>query len=206
MASSPITSWQTDGETMETVRDFILVGSKITADGECSHETKGRLLLRRKVMTNPDSILNSRDITLPTKVHSHLHHHLCHHLHQQQCFLLLLPLCRLHPFQESSLGEWSVPGVRLGERTVSVSIEGHQSRLNALQHHRVLSARKNHYPMSSAWPPGPTLAEAHFLGLWSPPSWWTCAGLAPPYLWGLNSEIYFSKDCWGVFATVLWLL
>ena len=69
MASSPITSWQIDGETMETVRDFIWGGSKITADGDGSHEIKRCLLLGRKVMTNPDSILKSRDITLPTKVH-----------------------------------------------------------------------------------------------------------------------------------------
>ena len=68
MASGPITSWQTDGETTETVSDFILGGSKITADGECSHEIKRHLLLGRKVMTNPDSILKSKDITLPTKV------------------------------------------------------------------------------------------------------------------------------------------
>ena len=69
MASSPITSWQIDGETVETVTDFILGGSKITADGDCSHEIKRRLLLGRKVMNNLDSILKSRDITLPTKVH-----------------------------------------------------------------------------------------------------------------------------------------
>ena len=68
MASSPITSWQKDGETMETLKDFILGGSKITADGDCSHEIKRHLLLGRKVMTNLDSILKSRDITLPTKV------------------------------------------------------------------------------------------------------------------------------------------
>ena len=68
MASSPITSWQIAGETMETVTDFILGGSKITADGDCSHEIKRRLLLGRKVMTNLDSILKSRDITLLTKV------------------------------------------------------------------------------------------------------------------------------------------
>ena len=68
MASSPITSWQIDGETMEIVRDFILGGFKITADDDCSHEIKSRLLLGRKVMTNLDSILKSRDITLPTKV------------------------------------------------------------------------------------------------------------------------------------------
>ena len=68
MASSPITSWQIDGETMETVTDFILGGSKRTADGDCSHEIKTCLLLGRKVMTNVDSILKSRDITLPTKV------------------------------------------------------------------------------------------------------------------------------------------
>ena len=69
MASSPITSWQIDGETVETVSDFILGGSKITADGDCSHEIKKRLLLGRKVMTNKDSILKSRGITLRTKVH-----------------------------------------------------------------------------------------------------------------------------------------
>ena len=68
MASSPIISWQIDGETMETVRDLILGGSKITADGDCSHEIKRRLLLGKKVMTNLDSIFRSRDITLPTKV------------------------------------------------------------------------------------------------------------------------------------------
>ena len=67
-ASSPISSWQIDGETMETVTDFIFLGSKITADGNCSHEIKRHLVLRRKVMTNLDSILKSRDITLPTKV------------------------------------------------------------------------------------------------------------------------------------------
>ena len=69
MASGPIMSWQIDGETMETVRDFIFLGSKITADGECSHEIKRHLLLGRKAMTNLDSILKSRDITLPTNVH-----------------------------------------------------------------------------------------------------------------------------------------
>ena len=69
MASGPITSWQIDGETMETLTDFIFGGSKITADGDCSHEIKRHLLLGRKVMTNLDSILKSRDITLPTKVH-----------------------------------------------------------------------------------------------------------------------------------------
>ena len=68
MASGPITSWQIDGETVETVTDFILGGSKITADGDCSHEIKRRLLLGRKVMANLDSILKSRDITLPTMV------------------------------------------------------------------------------------------------------------------------------------------
>ena len=67
MASGPITSWQIDGETMEIVTDFILGGSKITADGDCSHEIKRHLLLERKAMTNLDSILNSRDIILPTK-------------------------------------------------------------------------------------------------------------------------------------------
>ena len=69
MASGPITLWQIDGETMETVTDFIFLGSKITADGDCSHEIKRRLLLGRKAMTNLDSILKTRDITLQTKVH-----------------------------------------------------------------------------------------------------------------------------------------
>ena len=67
MASGPITSWEIDGETVETVLDFICLGSKITADGDCSHEIKRRLLLGRKVMTNLDSIFKSRDVTLPTK-------------------------------------------------------------------------------------------------------------------------------------------
>ena len=69
MASGPITSWQIDGETVETVSDFIFLDSRITADGDCSHEIKRCLLLGRKVMTNLDSLLKSRDITLPTKVH-----------------------------------------------------------------------------------------------------------------------------------------
>ena len=69
MASEPVTLWQTDGETMETVRDFIFLGSKITADGDCNHEIKRRLLLGRKAITNLDSILKSRGITLPIKVH-----------------------------------------------------------------------------------------------------------------------------------------
>ena len=69
MASGPITSWEIDGETVERVADFIFQDSKITADGDCSHEIKGRLFLGRKVMTNLDSIFKSRDITLPTKVH-----------------------------------------------------------------------------------------------------------------------------------------
>ena len=68
MASSPTTSWEIDGETVETVGDFIFLGSRITADGDCGHEIKRRLLLGRKAMTNPDSILKSRDITLPTKI------------------------------------------------------------------------------------------------------------------------------------------
>ena len=69
MASGPITSWQIDGETVETVADFVFLGSKIIADGDCSHEIKRRLLLGSKVMTNLDSILKRRDMTLPTKVH-----------------------------------------------------------------------------------------------------------------------------------------
>jgi len=70
MASDPITSWQIDGETMETVTEFIFLGFKITADGDCSHKIKRHLLLGRKAMTNLDSVLKNRDITLPTNVHS----------------------------------------------------------------------------------------------------------------------------------------
>ena len=73
MASTPITSWQIDEENVETVSDFIFLGSKISADGDCSHEIKRHLLLGRKAMTNLDSILKSRDITLPTKVHKAEH-------------------------------------------------------------------------------------------------------------------------------------
>ena len=69
MASGPLTSWQIDGETVETVADFTFLGSKITADGDCSHEIKRPLLLGRQAVTNPDSVLKSRDISLPTKVH-----------------------------------------------------------------------------------------------------------------------------------------
>jgi len=69
MASGPIPSWEIDGETVKTVADFIFLGSKITADGDCSHEIKRRLLFERKVMTNPDSILKNEDITLPTNIH-----------------------------------------------------------------------------------------------------------------------------------------
>ena len=80
MASGPIISWQIDGETMETVTDFIILASKITANDDCIHETKGRLLLGRKVMTNLDSILKSRDITLPTKVSSQGYGFSCGHV------------------------------------------------------------------------------------------------------------------------------
>ena len=77
MASGPITSWQIDGETVETVTNFIFWGSKVTADGDCSHEIKRRLLLERKVMINVDSIFKSRDITLPTKVSLWIFHQSC---------------------------------------------------------------------------------------------------------------------------------
>ena len=80
MVSGPITSWEIDGETVETVSDFTLRGSKITADGDCSHEIKRRLLLGRKVMTNLDSTFKSRDITLPTKVHSQGYGFSCGHI------------------------------------------------------------------------------------------------------------------------------
>ena len=87
MASAPITSWQIDGETMETVRDFIFGGSKIIADGDCSHEIKRCLLLGRKATTNPDSILKSRDISFPTKVH----------LAKAMVFLVVMYRCEVGP-------------------------------------------------------------------------------------------------------------
>ena len=90
MASGPITSWQTDGETTETVTDFIFLGSKIIADGDCSHEIKRCLLFGRKVMTNIDRILKSRDITLPTKVH----------LVKAMIFPVVMYECELH-YKES---------------------------------------------------------------------------------------------------------
>ena len=80
MASGPITSWEIDGETVETVADFVFLGSKITADGDCSHEIQRCLLLRRKVMTNLDSIFKSRDITLSTKVHCQGYGFSCGHV------------------------------------------------------------------------------------------------------------------------------
>ena len=91
MASGPITSLQRDGETMETVTDFIFLGSKITADGVCSHEIKRRLLLGRKVMTNLDSIFKSRDITLPTKVH----------LVKDTAFPVVMYVCESWDYKES---------------------------------------------------------------------------------------------------------
>ena len=97
MASGPITSWQIDGETVETVSDYIFGGSKITADGDCSHEIKRCLLLGRKVMTNLDSVLKSRDITLPTKVHlvKALQHYFPPNINTYQH---LLPLEAENPF------------------------------------------------------------------------------------------------------------
>ena len=91
MASRPITSWEIDGETVETVSDFIFGGSKITADGACSHEIKRRLLLGRKVMNNLESILKSRDITLPTKVH----------LVKDTAFPVVMYVCESWDYKES---------------------------------------------------------------------------------------------------------
>ena len=91
MASGPITSWQIDGETVEAVSDFIFWGSKITADGDCSHEIKRRFLLGRKVMTNLESMLKSRDITLPTKVH----------LVKAMIFLVVMYGCESWDYNES---------------------------------------------------------------------------------------------------------
>ena len=96
MASSPITSWQIDGETMKTVTDFIFGGSKITADGDCSHEIKRRLLLGRKAMTNLNSILKSRDITLPTKVH----------LVKAMIFPVVMYGCELNSKESWALKNW----------------------------------------------------------------------------------------------------
>ena len=96
MASGPITPWEIDGETVETLSDFISLGSKITADGNCSHEIKRRLLLGRKVMTNLESILKSRDITLPTKVH----------LVKAMVFLAVMYRCESWTTKRLSTKEW----------------------------------------------------------------------------------------------------
>ena len=105
MASGPITSWQTCGEIMETVTDFILGGSKITADGDCSHEIKRRLLLGRKVMINLDSLLKSRDITLPTKVH----------ILKAVVFPVVIYRCESWAIQKAELEELKPPNCGFGE-------------------------------------------------------------------------------------------
>ena len=112
MASSPITSWQTDGETMKTVTDFILGGSKITADGDCSHEIKRCLLLGQKAMTNLDSILKSRDITLPTKVH----------LVKAMVFLAVVWMWELDYKESWALKNWCFWTVMLG-KTLESSLD-----------------------------------------------------------------------------------
>ena len=105
MASSPITSWQMDGQTMERVTDFIFLGSKITADGDCSHEIKRRLLLGRKAMTNLDSILKSRDITLPTKI--------C--LVKAMVFPVVVYGCESWNIKKASAKEWMLLNCGVGE-------------------------------------------------------------------------------------------
>ena len=105
MASSPITSWQIDGETMETVTDFIFLGSKITADGDCSHEIKRRMLLGRKAMTNLHSILKSRDITLPTKA--------C--LVKAMVFPIVMYGCESWPIKKASAKELMLLNCGVGE-------------------------------------------------------------------------------------------
>ena len=105
MASGPITSWQIDGETMETVRDFILGGSKITADGDCSHDIKKCLVLGRQVIPNLDSILKSRDITLPTKVH----------LVKAMVFLVVMYGCESWTIQKLSVKEFMLLNCGAGE-------------------------------------------------------------------------------------------
>ena len=96
MASGPITSWGIDGETVETVSDFLFLGSKITADGDCSHEIKRHFLLGRKGMTNLDSILKSTDITLPTKAH----------LVKTMVFLVVIYGCKSWPIKKTALKNW----------------------------------------------------------------------------------------------------
>ena len=105
MTSGPITSWQIDGETVETVADFILGGSKITADGDCSHEIKRCLLLGRKVMTNLDSILKNKDITLPTKVH----------LVQAMVFPVVMCVCESWTIRKLSTEELMLLNCGIGE-------------------------------------------------------------------------------------------
>ena len=117
-ASGPITSWQIDGETVETVRDFIFLGSKITADGDCSHEIKSSLLLRRKVMTNLDSILRSRDITLPAKVH----------LVKAMAFLVVMYGCESWTIKKAKSKESMLLNSGVGEdSSESLGLQGNQT-------------------------------------------------------------------------------
>ena len=107
MASSPITSWEIDGETVETVSDFIILGSKITADGDCSHEFKRRLLLRRKALINLDSIFKSRDITLPTNVY----------LVKAMVFPVVTYGCECWTIKKAEAKEWMPLNCGIGENS-----------------------------------------------------------------------------------------
>ena len=122
MSSSPVTSWQIDGETMETVTDFIFLGSKITADGDCSHEIKRCLLLGRKAMINLDSILKSRDITLPTKVH----------LVKAMVFPVVMYGCESWTIKKAELKNWCFWTVVLQKRVSWTARRSNQSILKEI--------------------------------------------------------------------------
>ena len=143
MVSGPIISWQIDGETMETVRDFILGGSKITADGDCSHEIKRRLLLGRKAMTHIDSILKSRHITLPTKVH------LVSSVQFSSVAQSCPTLC--HPM------DCSTPGL---------SVHHQLPEFTQTHVHRVGDAIQPSHPLSSPSPPALNLSQHQGLLQW----------------------------------------
>ena len=123
MASSPTTSWQIDGKTMETVRDFIFLGSKITADGDCSHETKRRLLLGRQVITNLDITLKSRDIILPTKVH----------LVKTMVFLVVMYGCESWTIKTAERQRIDAFELRCWRRLLRVSWTARRSNLSILK-------------------------------------------------------------------------
>ena len=153
MASGPITSWEIDGETVETVSDFIFLGSQITADGDCSHEIKRRLLLGRKVMTDLDSILKSRDITLPTKI--------C--LVKAMVFPVVMYGCESWTVKKAAAAKSLQSCLTLRDpmnrSTPGLSVHHQLPEFTQTHVHRVSDAIQPSHPLSSPSPPAPNLSQ-----------------------------------------------